>query len=490
MDTPILVWIRPGDLRTHDNLALSHAAETGHPVLAIYIQDTFDTGTSCPGAASNAWLEKSLESFSKAITQSGFGWCIKKGRPLEILKHVIQETKASTIFWNRRYEPDLIAIDKEIKQVLTAESITVTTFQGNILIEPWKIFNKSGKPYQVFTQFWKGLLAIEPETHEKSLSLPKKPYSSTQLESLLIPDLELTPKHLHWSEEMLSTWQIGEQAALEKLYDFVEKNVDRYGIERDIPGNDMTSHMSPYLHFGEISIRTIWNRVIGKKDLSHLVSSANGRETYLRELGWREFAMHLLFHFPHTAHAPLRADFERFPFRHDSMELSLWQKGKTGVPIIDAGMRQLWQTGWMHNRVRMIVGSYLVKHLLHSWKEGFAWFWDTLVDADLANNTLGWQWVSGCGADAAPYFRIFNPVLQGEKFDPKGIYIRKFVPELDSVPDTYIHKPWEASPELLRSWGIILDTTYPKPLIDLGFGRKRALEAFTAFSGNKTPEQM
>ncbi len=477
-DTPIIVWIRIGDLRTHDNPALFYAAQTNQSVLVVYIHDDVYVGPSQAKGATLAWLEKSLELFSQKIMSLGFGWCLKRGNPHDIIQQIIQKTRASTIMWNKRYEPDHITLDRKIEESLTRQQINVHTHHGNTLIEPAQILNKSGKPYQVFTQFWNTITRIEPNTHEIPLKTPQKPYQGILLESISVTELELTPKQLDWPKQVMSHWNVGEKAALYKLDTFLEEKIAQYDTGRDIPKTNGTSGLSPYLHFGELSIKTIWNKIVQKKSLSQFVFQNSGRVIYLKELVWREFANYLLYHFPFTATRPLRKQFEHFPFRESSLEFSRWTQGKTGVPIIDAGMRQLWQTGWMHNRVRMIVGSYLVKHLLHNWQEGASWFSETLVDADLASNTLGWQWVSGCGADAAPYFRIFNPVLQGKKFDPQGEYVKKYLPELRHIPNTYIHEPWVISANDLRSWNVELGKSYPYPLVDLQEGRKRALEAF------------
>ncbi len=484
---PVIVWLRQNDFRLHDNPALHAACSSGKSVLVVYIHDHHYRGPSKLGSASAVWLEKTIDKFSAILKESGFLWSLRQGTPLDELQKIINETKASRIYWNRRYEPDLINIDKEIKEQLKIQNVTVESFPGNVLIEPFTFFNKSSKPYQVFTQFFKSLFPLLREKNaEATFTKPASP-SSLSFDTLDISDLELTPKHLSWPEEVISYWRPGEENARDILTHFLREGLSSYATSRNIPSLIGTSTLSPYLHFGEISVRHVWNQVLRQGSIipDTLLSDADHRGQFLKELAWREFNIHLLYHFPQSITSPLRYEFEKFPFRQDASELVAWQKGVTGIPIIDAGMRQLWQTGWLHNRVRMIVGSFLVKHLLHSWKEGAQWFHETLFDADLASNTMNWQWVSGCGADAAPYFRIFNPVLQGEKFDPDGSYVRKFVPELSRVPDKFIHKPWDASQKDLLSWGIELGENYPQPLIELDLGRKRALHAFSTIVSKK-----
>lgn len=443
--TPIIVWLR-NDLRLHDNLALYAASQTSRPIIVCYIWSEEDDLPYPLGGASRAWLHDSLIEFSKSIQNR---LILRKGSSISVLEELIKETKAKTVYWNRRYEPHLFAKDQEIQQLLTLAGIESVTFQGNVLLEPWELTTKEGKPFKVFTPFCKSFLKshlAEPVDAPKTFN-----FYSGKLFSENISGLGLLTRN-----PPLDIWQPGEEGALKAFDHFLKNGLPNYATIRDFPAIEGTSKLSSHLHFGEISIRAIVERL-----------PEGAKEWYLRELIWREFAIHLLHHFPNTPEEPLRAEFKNFPWRRDPAQLTAWQEGMTGYPIVDAGMRQLLATGWMHNRVRMIVGSFLVKQLLLSWKEGEAWFWEKLFDADLANNTLGWQWVSGCGADAAPYFRIFNPVLQGQKFDPDGTYVKTWVPELRNLSKELVHTPWKANIK-----------NYPAPIIELDFGRLRALEAF------------
>lgn len=396
------------------------------------------------------------------------------------LRALAAATGASAVYWNRRYEPAAVQHDAAIKQALRGDGLDAESFNAALLFEPWTIKNLSGKPFQVFTPYWKACLA-QPEQPEPVPAPRKLSAPDTWPASEPLKTLELEPR-VDWAGGMRKSWTPGEKGAQRQLQRFLESALGGYGETRNIPGVAGTSRLSPHLHFGELGPRQVWHAVrshgmFGSKGRAP-GSGARGEETYLRELGWREFAHHLLFHFPHTPQEPLRPDFARFPWAKNVRALKAWQRGGTGYPIVDAGLRELWATGWMHNRVRMIVGSFLVKDLLLPWRAGARWFWDTLVDADLANNTLGWQWTAGCGADAAPYFRIFNPVSQGERFDPQGSYVRRWVPELTRVPDEFIHRPWEAPPLALAEAGVALGADYPRPLVNHSEARDRALEAF------------
>jgi deoxyribodipyrimidine photo-lyase len=383
----------------------------------------------------------------------------------------MRETGATEVYWNRLYEPALIARDQIIKAALPAQS-----FNASLLHEPWTIANQTGKPYQVFTPFYKACQFLgEPG---RPLPAPAKvptiagPHRYAKrcrrgkVTSADFQRLELLPKR-NWADGFSNYWKPGEAGALERLADFA---VEDYSVERDRPDHQGTSRLSPHLHFGEISPRQIWSGI--------RASRRPQPEPYLRQLIWREFAHHLLYHFPHTPTEPLRAEFRAFPWENNPTHLKTWQKGRTGYPIVDAGLRELWATGWMHNRVRMIVASFLVKDLRLPWTAGAAWFWDTLVDADLTNNTLGWQWSAGCGADAAPYFRVFNPRLQGNKFDRDGHYVKKWVPELARLESRWIHAPHEAPVDVLRSAGVSLGDSYPTPLVDHAQARDEALTAY------------
>jgi deoxyribodipyrimidine photo-lyase len=477
MDRPVIVWIRR-DFRFHDNPAIFEAVSRGQPVLLLYVFDTTVEGALVEGGASRVWLERSLDCFGSQAAQRGFGWIIREGSPLDVLKTVFRETTATHLFWNRRYEPAGVKADGEIKEVLELEGVPVTTCRGNLLVEPWQLLNKKERPFQVFTPYWQAFEELRPDTSEAPEAYPAKPWAEPLL-SLSPRQLPLCSRLARWPKRLFTEWQVGESHALEALEKFCTHGLHCYHIKRDFPGAEVTSRLSPYIHFGEISPRRVWNMVLDQTRRNSDQTSIIQADAFLRQLGWRDFAHSLLYHFPYIVEDSFREEFRKVAWRHNSNELKAWQRGHTGIPIVDAGMRQLWQTGWMHNRVRLITASFLVKHLLHQWQEGAAWFWDTLFDADLANNTFGWQWVAGCGIDPAPFFRIFNPVIQGQRFDPEGAYVRHYVPELCLLPNEFIHKPWEAPEEQLRSWNVTLGTTYPYPIVSLTEGRERALKLFS-----------
>jgi len=372
----------------------------------------------------------------------------------------------------------VIARDKAIKARLAAGGVEGKSFNSALLFEPHTIANKQGGPFQVFTPYWRRCLeqavAAPGKFAAKALQVPEKWPAS-----LTLAELELLPKKA-WADGWTKMWQPGEAGAQARLKAFMRTGAEDYAEQRNWPEVDGTSQLSPWLHFGELGPRQVWAALQAQSKASGVFPASNGARVFLSEIGWREFAYHQLFHFPRTPEQPLREEFARFPWAEDNggAKLRAWQRGRTGYPIVDAGMRQLWATGWMHNRVRMVVASFLVKHLRLSWQDGAAWFWDTLVDADLANNTLNWQWSAGCGADAAPYFRIFAPVLQGEKFDREGNYVRRWVPELAKVPVKWIQRPWEAPAEVLAAAGVRLGENYPRPIVDHGQARAEALAAF------------
>jgi len=383
---------------------------------------------------------------------------------VETLLKLAAESGANAILWNRRYEPAAIVRERELERRARQCGIAVESFPGNLLFEPGAILNTDGKPFQVFTPFWRACLT-QPDPPELAPALAHLPAPARWPGSMSISEHGLEPT-VDWAGGIRETWRPGERDAHVQLKSFRENAIKSYPSDRDRPDHAGTSRLSPHLHFGEISARQIWREL--RRAIPDQIA-----EPYLRQIAWREFSYHLLFHHPQTPQEPLRPEFRLFPWRADERSLTAWTQGKTGYPLVDAGMRELWHTGWMHNRVRMVVASFLVKHLMIGWQEGAAWFWDTLVDADLANNTLGWQWSAGCGADAAPYFRIFNPVIQGEKFDPNGDYVRRWVPELADVPVHRIHKPWEA-PEPVP------ENVYPRPIVDHGVARARALAALAS----------
>ena len=477
--SPAIVWFRQ-DLRLADNPAIRAARDSDRPVIPVYIWAPDEEGDWPPGAASRWWLHHLLTQLSESLQQRGSRLIVRRGPSLQTLQDLIAETDAEAVYWNRRYEPAVIERDCEIKQSLRGDGLAVESFNANLLFEPWEVSTQDGGPYQVFTPFWRRCCeqGVERETCPKPRSLDA-PQSWPQSDS--IDDLQLLPD-ISWDAGFYDRWTPGEEGAQRALREFVRDRIDDYADHRDRPDQPGTSSLSPHLHFGEISPRQIWEAVTAKygPPAPSKKGQKSGPMTFLSEVGWREFAHHVLYHFPHTPGETLRDTFNHFPWKSDGDALHAWQGGRTGYPIVDAGMRELWATGWMHNRVRMIVGSFLTKDLLLSWQQGASWFWDTLVDADLANNTLGWQWVSGCGADAAPYFRIFNPVAQGKKFDPQGDYVRRWVPELAKLPNEYVHHPWDAPTSVLTEAGVVLGDSYPQPMVDHGEARKAALIAFKA----------
>jgi len=464
-----ILWLRT-DLRLADNPALNAAVARG-AVVPVYLWSPDEEAPWSPGGASRVWLHGSLAALDGSLRAKGSRLILCGGPVEETLLALARETGASAIYWNRQYEPAAIASDKRIKAALIAAGIRVESFKAKLIFEPWEVMTGEDKPYRVFTPFWNACQR-KPEP-AVALGEPESIVAPAKWpESLDLDALALLPK-MSWDEGIREAWTPGEAAALDRLDAFVGEGMTDYESRRDTPSQETTSLLSAHLHFGEISPRTIWHACR---------SAAGGRGKaalpYLRQIVWREFAHHVLYHFPHTTDAPMRAEFERFPWSDDGELLRAWQCGLTGYPIVDAGMRQLWQTGWMHNRVRMIAASFLVKDLHLHWLEGARWFWDTLVDADLANNSFGWQWTAGCGADAAPYFRIFNPTLQGEKFDAAGDYVRQWVPELVDVPARWIHRPWEAPAEVLAKAGVRLGENYPRPIVDHAQERAIALEYF------------
>jgi deoxyribodipyrimidine photo-lyase len=467
-----IVWFRQ-DLRIADNPALAAAAKCGLPVIALFIHAPDEERPWEPGAASNWWLYHALSELDEELEKLGLQLTVRQGASLDTLLSLIGDHAVRHVFWNRRYEPAVIERDTRIKQQLRKRGLEVHTFNSALLYEPHEIANRSGEPFRVFTPFWKHLYGRprRPPVEVRTASLQP---ASPNPDSLDLEELGLMPG-ISWDSEFYEHWKPGLEDATEALETFVGEHVRRYKRDRDFPGVAGTSRLSPYLHFGQLGPRQVWQAV---EDAG--ARESDGGFTFLSEIAWREFAYHLLYHFPQTPGQALNEKFREFPWEPDPAHLEAWQKGMTGYPVVDAGMRQLWRTGWMHNRVRMIVASFLVKHQLQPWQDGARWFWDTLVDADLASNTMGWQWTAGCGADAAPYFRIFNPILQGEKFDPKGSFVRAYVPELKQLPDRLIHQPWEATDSELQRAGVRLGRDYPRPVIDHKVGRERALAALSA----------
>jgi deoxyribodipyrimidine photo-lyase len=471
----VVVWFRQ-DLRLEDNAALALAIEEGVPVIPLYISSRKDEAPWAPGGASEWWLHHALGDLDRQLRERGSRLVVRECREEDgsgdVLKQVVGETGATAVFWNRRFEPKVIKRDAVIKKELCERGVRAVSANSSMLFEPHEIANKSGKPFQVFTPMWRHYQKLEmPNVVNvpiESLEVPTKWPQSDSIDSLgLLP-------RVSWDKGFFAHWGAPSREGCQNdLREFVRSGAEAYLDKRDLPAQPGTTQLSPYLHFGQIGPREVWRAFAESPNYSENFSTG-----VMRQLIWREFAHHLLFHFPHSPLKPLRPEYELFPWEPEERLLNAWKLGETGFPIVDAGMRQLWVTGWMHNRVRMIVGSFLVKHLLQPWQDGAQWFWDTLVDADLANNTMGWQWIAGCGADAAPYFRIFNPITQGEKFDPKGSYVRRYLPVLNKLPNLFVHKPWEMGELELKGCGVTLGRNYPSPVIAHPAGRQRALDAF------------
>lgn len=474
----ILVLFRQ-DLRLSDNPALHEAAQAGAVVL-LYVLDDATPGAWRPGGASRWWLHHSLAALSRDIAKRGGRLILRRG-PIETeALRVARQVGAQAVFWNRGYEPFARASETKLKTALAQHGIEAQEFNASLLFEPGSIVSKSGKPFSVFTPFWRTCLKAPappaPLAAPKKLRAPAKPLKSDTLASW-----RLLPTKPDWSGGLRQSWTPGEVGARKRLAQFIDRSLARYKEGHDRPAMATASRLSPYLHFGEIGPRQVWHTVQAASHRSAGLSQNAAK--FLSELGWRDFSYNLLYEHPSLPERNLRQDFDRFPWRRNAAALKAWQRGRTGYPIVDAGMRQLWHTGWMHNRVRMITASFLIKHLLIDWRSGERWFWDTLVDADLANNAFNWQWVAGSGADASPYFRIFNPVLQGEKFDTKGEYVKHWVPELKRLDAKFVHAPWRADAQTLQAAGIVLGKTYPKPLVDHDAARRRALAGFAQIKG-------
>jgi len=468
-----IAWFRR-DLRLTDNPALEEARAAADVVIPVYIHAPGEDGPWHPGAASRWWLHRSLSALAADLGKRGSALVVRRGPSLEALLALAEETGATSVHWNRLYEPAAIARDTAVKSALADHGILATSSNGSLLFEPWTVSTGSGDPYRVFTPFWKTCMAKLEGTVPPRAAPRRLAGGASVVPGVPLEDLDLLPQ-VRWDAGLQKAWAPGEAGAAKALAEFNTHAISGYGHDRNRPDLAGTSRLSPYLHFGELSPR---QALAAARQAAPTGSS--GADAFIRELGWREFAHHLLYHYPHTTDAPLDRRFERLDWRRDAAQLRAWQRGRTGYPVVDAGMRELWHTGWMHNRVRMIVASLLTKNLFMHWLDGARWFWDTLVDADLANNTLGWQWTAGCGADAAPYYRVFNPVLQAEKFDPERRYIRRWVPELAALPDRWVHCPWAAPPEALAAAGITLGVHYPEPIVDPRGSRNDALRRFEA----------
>jgi deoxyribodipyrimidine photo-lyase len=467
---PTIVWFRQ-DLRLADNPALCAACDRGD-IVPVYILDDTNPGEWAMGGASRWWLHHALRSLNQSLSGK---LNLFQGDPQQILPQLAKQTSAAAVVWNRCYEPWRIVRDGNIKSRLKDLDITVDSYNGSLLWEPWQVLKKDESPYKVFTPYYRrGCLSKTPP--RRPLPIPANLRAvSLNKDSLSLDSLQLLPS-IAWDREMKERWDISETAAQDRLDEFVMTELEDYREGRNFPNKLNVSRLSAYLHFGQISANTAWHRA---SDAAGLIDNDASIDTFLSELGWREFSHYLLYHFPQLPKDNLQPRFHVFPWAPDTAaELTAWQQGRTGYPLVDAGMRELYSTGYMHNRVRMVVGSFMVKNLLIHWHRGEEWFWDCLVDADLAANSASWQWIAGCGADDAPFFRIFNPITQSEKFDKEGDYIRRYVPELAQMPAKYIHAPWLAPAEVLRAAGVEIGTDYPAPIVDVKESRERALAAF------------
>lgn len=474
MQAPVIVWFRR-DLRLSDHPALTAAVKSGAPIICVYVLDDDAPGHWRLGGAALWWLHGSLTALSNAIAERGGALLFRRGSTGDELADIAKQTSASEVYCSRSTEPWAAKLERRVHDDLAKQGITLKRFGGALLHDPDQLTTQAGGPFKVYTPFWRALRQQteigRPLPAPDKLTAPSKLPKSEHLDAW-----HLEPKRPDWAGGMREDWTPGEDGAHARLKTFLKTALAGYANNRDRPDVTGTSRLSPHLAFGEISPRQCW--AAAQSSAAHRTNADTGTETFLKELAWREFSAHLLHHWPHLPEKPFREEFTDFPWRKDARALKAWQRGLTGYPIVDAGMRQLWSIGWMHNRVRMIVASFLIKDLRLHWRSGEDWFWDTLVDADLANNSASWQWVAGSGADAAPYFRVFNPITQGEKFDPEGDYVRRWVPELAKLPAKDIHAPWRASPEVLAKAGIEIGRDYPLPIVDHGEAREAALAAF------------
>ncbi|WOJ95752.1 deoxyribodipyrimidine photo-lyase [Congregibacter brevis] len=471
MTDTIILWFRQ-DLRLNDHPALEAAAREGKRVLPLYILDDETPNEWRMGGASRWWLHHSLSALGKDVLNAGGQLILRRGEAATILQELCEVSGADTVYCSRRYEPWASAQEKTLHQTLGSQEIAFKRYGGTLLHEPGQVMTQGGGPFKVFTPFWRACQRIEiapPVT-------PAEKHWANRVQSDDLDDWALLPTAPNWAESWGDYWRPGENGAQERLHEFLDDEVARYADERDFPAVEATSRLSPHLHHGEISPRQIW-AMCEQKRLEN-PHSETAVKKFQAEIGWREFSYHLLHFFPGIPETSFKENFTNFPWQANEERLRRWQEGNTGYPIVDAGMRELWATGTMHNRVRMVVASFLCKHLLQHWRSGEDWFWDTLVDADLASNGCSWQWVAGSGADAAPYFRIFNPVTQGEKFDKKGEYVRRWVPEVAKLPNKYLHKPWEAPAPVLKEAELELGHTYPEPIVDHRDARQAALDAY------------
>ncbi len=465
---PTILWFRR-DLRLADNLCVDFVVESGGPVIPLYILDEREAYCWDTGGASRWWLHQSLRSLDQSLQKLGGRLTLRRGNTVEQLDRLVHETNARCLSWSEVAGPEATRLDTKIIEHLDSR-LAIERFQ-NHLLHTSSVRTEAGGTYKVFTPFWKACLQL-PAPATPSPAPDQMKFGNATLQSERLDDWQLTPTSPDWATGLRESWSPGEQGTRLRMQELLEK-VGAYSEARDCPAADATSRLSPHLHFGEISPRQIWH------DIRHFCEPSNrGAEAFLRQLYWRDFSHYLLQNFPDLPVSPLRSEFARFPWLSDEKGLEAWQRGQTGYPIVDAGMRELWHTGWMHNRVRLLVASLLVKHLLVPWQDGADWFRDTLVDADQANNSASWQWVAGCGTDAAPYFRIFNPVTQGRKFDPQGYYVKQWVPELARLDAAWVHAPWEAPASVLAQAGVQLGRSYPHVIVEHGYARERALAAW------------
>lgn len=468
---PAIVWFRK-DLRLADNPALSAAVATARPVLAAFVLD--ETDGRAIGAASRWWLHHSLRSLADSLSAHGVSLLLRRGDAARVIPALAAEAGAGSVHWNRDFDPQASAKEDKVAAALKQRGIEVDRHNASLLFEPGSVLTKGGEPFKLFTPFWRACLARPepppPLPAPQRIAPGEPPRESDRLEAW-----GLLPTAPDWAGGLRETWSPGEAGAWARLARFLDDGLARYRDERDRPGMDTTSRLSPHLRWGEIGPRQVWHAVA-----LHRARDDAAARKFLSELGWREFSYHLLAQFPDLATTNWRAEFDRFAWRDDPEVFAAWRRGRTGFPIVDAGMRELWRTGWMHNRVRMIAASFLIKDLLIDWRQGETWFWDTLVDADPASNAASWQWVAGSGADAAPFFRVFNPTTQGEKFDPDGAYIRRWLPELARLSPRHRHRPWTAPASELARAGVRLGHDYPRPIVDHARARERALGAFNA----------